>query len=87
MAQRKELDELQEIARVATHEALEEFQPLPAEWQKGLTLGAGIDAEYGVFELYVTSEQPENAIVISSARVHRKTRAVEVTISNLIKLR
>jgi hypothetical protein len=86
MANRKELDELKEVTRVATYNALKAFQPLPAEWEDGLTLGAGIDGEYGVFELYVAAERPEDAIVISSARVHRKTRSVEVTISNLMRL-
>lgn len=86
MAQRKELDELQEIARVATHEALKEFEQLPAEWQTGLTLGAGLDDGYAIFELYVAGERPEDAIVISSARVHRESRSVEVRISNLRKI-
>lgn len=86
MAQRKELDELQEIARVATYDALKDFEPLPADWKKSLSLGGRIDAEYGVFELYIAAERPEDATVISSARVHRKTRAVEVTISNLGKI-
>jgi hypothetical protein len=86
MTQTKELDELQEIARLATYDALKEFGPLPAEWKANLTLGAGIDEDYGVFELHVAAERPENAIIISSTRVHRKTRSVEVTISNLTKI-
>jgi hypothetical protein len=86
MAQIKGLDELQEIAPLATYDALKEFQPLPAEWQANLTLGVGIDGDYRVFELYVAVERPEDAIVISSARVHSKTKLVEVTISNLIKI-
>lgn len=86
MAQRKELDELKEIARLATYDALKEFEPLSTEWRENLTLGSGIDEDYGIFELYVAAERPEDAVVISSARVNRKTKAVEVTVSNLTRI-
>lgn len=86
MVQRKELDELKEIARLATYDALKEFEPLSIDWRNNLTLGSGIDGDYGIFELYVAAERPENAVIISSARVNRKTRAVEVTISNLTRI-
>ncbi len=82
----KELDELQEIARLATYEALKDFEPVPVEWKANLTLGTFFDGEYRVFELYVATERPADATVISSARVNRNTRSVEVTISNLRKL-
>lgn len=81
----KELDELQEIARLATYEALKDFEPVPNEWKANLTLGTFFDGDYRVFELYVAADRPADATVISSARVHRKTKAVEVTISNLTR--
>ena len=86
MAKTKEIDELREIARLATYDALKDFEPPPGEWQANLVLGYGVDGEYGIFELYVAGERPEDAIVISSARVHRKTKSVEVTISHLMKI-
>ena len=78
-----ELDELQEIARVATRNALEAYESLPEEWSKNLTLGTFFEDEDRIFELYVAAERPADAIVISSARVNRKTRNVTVTVSNL----
>jgi hypothetical protein len=86
MAQRNELDELQEIARQATYDALKEYEPLPTEWRTNLALGACINENYGVFEMYVAAERPEDTKVISVTRVHRQTRQVEVTISNLTKI-
>jgi hypothetical protein len=80
-----ELDELQEIARVATRAALEEYERVPAEWEKNLTLGTFFDGEDRIFELYIACEQPSDAVVISSARVNRRTKSVSVVISNLEK--
>ncbi len=79
-----ELDELQEIARVATREALEEYI-FPEEWKMNLTLGTFFDGDDRIFELYVAADRPADAIVISTARVNRKTRDVQVKISNLEK--
>lgn len=81
----KELEELEEIARAATRKALEGYV-IPEEWRKNLTQGTLFEGDDRVFELYVPGEKPENAVVISSARVNRNTKAVTVTISNL-KLR
>ena len=81
----KELEALQELARVATREALKEYEPVPEEWRENLTLGTYFEGDVRVFELYVAQEKPANAIVISSARVDRKTKAVEVAITNLKK--
>lgn len=81
----KELDELQEIARLATRAALEEYERIPAEWEKNLTLGTFFDGDDRIFELYIAAEQPSDAVVISSARVNRRTKAVMVVISNLAK--
>ena len=79
----KELDELQEIARVATRSALESYEPIPAEWSKNLTLGTLFDGDDRVFELYVAAERPKDAIVLASARVNRITRSVAVKVTNL----
>jgi len=79
----KELDELQEIARVATSTALDGYEPMPEEWTKNLTLGTFFDGDDGIFELYIAAEKPADAVVISTARVNRKSRNVVVTISNL----
>ena len=81
----KELDELREIARLATRKALEEYEPFPEEWKKDLTLGTFFDGDDRIFELYIARERPDDAIVISAARVNRKDRSVQVVISNLNK--
>ena len=80
-----ELDELQEIARIATRAALKEYERIPAEWNNHLTLGTFFDGEDRIFELYVSRERPLDAIVISSARVNRISKSVSVIISNLAK--
>ena len=85
MRQRKELEELREIARLATYEALKAYEPFPKEWEKNLTLGTFFEGDDRIFELYIAAEKPADAIVISSARVSRRTRSVQVTISNLKK--
>jgi hypothetical protein len=79
----KELNELQEIARAATKDALKNYERPPKEWEELLTLGTLFDGDDRIFELYVPGERPADAIVISSARVNRHTRAVSVQISNL----
>lgn len=63
----KELDELQEIARVATRAALEGYEPMPEEWEKNLTLGTSFDGDDRIFELYIAAEKPSDAVVISTA--------------------
>lgn len=80
-----ELDELQEIARIATRAALEEYERIPAEWGKNLTLGTYFDGDDRIFELYIAAERPSEAVVLSSARVNCKTKTVSVVISNLAK--
>ena len=80
-----EPDELQEIARIATRAAFEEYERIPAEWEKRLTLGTFFDDDDRIFELYIAGEQPSDAVVISSARVNCKTKNVSVIISNLEK--
>jgi hypothetical protein len=78
----QELDQLQEIARVATRKALEEYV-LPEGWRAHLTLGTEFRGDERVFELYVAGERPQDAIVIASTTVNRRTLAVQVTVSNL----
>ena len=80
---RSELDDLREIARVATRTALESFEPIPPEWNAQLTLGTFFDGEDRIFELYVAGERPRDAIVLTSARVNRRTKEVTVTVTNL----
>lgn len=80
-----ELDELQEIARIATRTALEGFEPMPEEWEKNLTLGTFFEGEERIFELYIAAEKPADAVVIGTARVNRKSKGVVVAISNLAK--
>jgi hypothetical protein len=82
---RTELDELEEIARVATRAALEAYEPVPPEWIKNLTLGTLFEDDHRIFQLYIAGERRQDSIIISSAKVNRKTRAVEVTITNLKK--
>jgi len=79
----KELDKLQELARVATRKALEDYEPIPKEWEANLTLGTFFDGDDRIFELYVAADKPKDAIVISSARVDRKSHSVQVVITNL----
>lgn len=81
----KELDELQEIARVATCTALDGYEPIPEEWGKKLTLGTFFDGDDRIFELYIAAENPANSVVISTARVNRRSRNVAVKILNLME--
>ena len=83
IGKRKELDQLQEIARVATRAELEQFEPIPDEWKATLTLGTFFDGDDRIFELYVARERPSDAIVLTSARVNRLSKAVVVTVTNL----
>ena len=83
MQQRNELDELQEIARIATRSELERFDPIPDAWRASLTLGTFFDGDDRIFELYVAGARPADAIVLTSARVNRKTKAVSVKVTNL----
>lgn len=85
MGNNKELSELENIARVATFAALESYEPVPEAWRNNLTLGTVVENDFRTFELYVPGARPQDAITISSARVHRETKAVEVVITNLVK--
>jgi hypothetical protein len=78
----KEFDELQEIARQATYEALKGYT-FPDEWRENVYLETLFEGDDRIFELCTTGENPADRIVISSARVNRKTKSVQVTIPNL----
>ncbi len=78
-----ELDELKEIARIATRRELERYEPIPAHWNDRLALGTLFDGDDRVFELYVPADPPADATVISRARVNRLTKEVSVYITNL----
>lgn len=83
MVKRKELEELQEVARAATRVALEGYEPISEEWKKTLPLGILFDGEDRIFQLYVAREKPSDATVLTSARVNKATKAVSVTVTNL----
>lgn len=81
----KGVDELQELARIATRAVLATYERIPAEWEKHLTLGILFDGDDVIFELCLAAERPSDAVVISSARVNRNTKSAIVVISNLDK--
>jgi hypothetical protein len=81
----RKLSELEEVAHIATFEALESYEPIPEAWRSNLTLGTFFENDIRIFQLYVAGARPQDTITISSARVHRQTKAVEVTITNLDK--
>ncbi|TWC23380.1 hypothetical protein FBY06_104289 [Pseudomonas sp. SJZ085] len=74
------LDEMEPIAKEATRLALSEYPEPSKEDQSNWTLGKFETEGEGVFEIYIPSEQPLNAKVISRARVDRKTGAVNVEV-------
>jgi hypothetical protein len=77
---RMSLKELEEAARVMTREALRKHPPFPPEIDARLTLGEGIEGAYRVFELYVSGERPEDATVLTRARIHASTGEGEVEV-------
>ena len=74
------LDEMEPIAREATRRALNEYQEPPKSEQADWTLGRFETETEGVFEIYIPSEKPLDAKIISCARVDRRTGEVTVTI-------
>ena len=73
------LDEMQEIARLATRKALKGYSRPNLSFDN-LVLGICHNKECGKFELYIAGERPEDAIVISEATVNRKTGEVSVKV-------
>ena len=74
------LDEMEPIARDATRRALSEYPEPSQEDQASWTLGKFETEDEGVFEIYIPSEQPLDAQVISRARVDRTTGVVSVEV-------
>lgn len=74
------LDEMEPIAREATRRALSEYPEPPKAEQADWALGKFETETEGVFEIYIPSEQPLDAKVISRARVNRSTGEVNVEI-------
>ncbi|MFM2448598.1 MAG: hypothetical protein RIS44_1048 [Pseudomonadota bacterium] len=72
------LDEMEAIAKKATHDALKAY-PRPENFEN-LTLGSGITDSEGIFELYIAGERPRDAKVISCAKVNRSTGEVKVQV-------
>ncbi|MDO3530081.1 hypothetical protein ACNRBH_15080 [Ralstonia pseudosolanacearum] len=70
------LSELQEIAKTATRERLKAFPPFPST--ENLTLGTFWEGDVVVFELYIAGQLPQDAIVLTQAKVHAYTGEVVV---------
>jgi hypothetical protein len=76
----KKLEEMEFIAKKATHDALLPYPRLEGDDLKNLTLGTRVTDSEGIFELYIAGERPLDAKVISCARVDRRTGAVSVEV-------
>lgn len=74
------LSEMEAIAKDATRAALVEYTPPTEEDDKNLTLGSGITDIEGIFELYIAADRPQDAKVISCAKVNRLTGEVTVEV-------
>ncbi|WP_238945801.1 hypothetical protein [Vandammella animalimorsus] len=76
--------EMEAIARPATREALKDYVwPLTPEDEKNLTLGvfgSPDDRDHQTFMLYISADPPENAIVLTQAKVNALTGEVQVKI-------
>ena len=74
------LHAMERIAKEATREALSKYPSPSEEEQATWTLGKFETESEGIFEIYVPSEQPLNARVISRARIDRKTGKAQVEV-------
>ncbi|MFC5743197.1 hypothetical protein [Dyella tabacisoli] len=74
------LDEMELIAREATRRALSEYPQPSKEDQANWTLGKFETESEGVFEIYIPSDRPLDATVISRALVDRATGEVSVEV-------
>ena len=70
---------MEPIAKEATRDALKTYIR-PSGRDEDLALGIRLEDEYGVFELYFSGERPEDAIVLTEARVNRITGEVSVKV-------
>jgi hypothetical protein len=74
------LSEMEPIAKNATFAALANYVPPSNEEKSAMTLGRVITDTEGIFELYVPSDRPQDAKVISWAKVNRLTGEVKVDV-------
>ena len=70
---------MEPIAKEATRDALRTYI-WPSDRDEDLALGIRLEDEYGIFELYFSGERPEDAIVLTEARVNRITGEVSVKV-------
>ncbi|WP_143133376.1 hypothetical protein [Pseudoduganella namucuonensis] len=74
------LSEMEAIAKNATFAALAGYVPPSNEEKAVMTLGKVVTDTEGIFELYIPSERPQDAKVISCAKVSRMTGEVRVEV-------
>ena len=74
------LTAMEQIAKEAMRQALSQYPAPSKEDQATWSLGKFETESDGVFEIYVPSDQPLNAVVISRARVDRKTGKAQVEV-------
>lgn len=74
-----DVKKMEPIAKEATRNALKNYI-WPLGRDDDLTLGIRLEDEYGIFELYFSGERPEDAIVLTEARVNRITGEVSVKV-------
>lgn len=74
------LSEMELIAKNATFAALVRYVSPSNEEKAVMTLGKVITDTEGVFELYIAGDRPQDAKVISCAKVNRLTGVVEVEV-------
>ena len=74
-----DVKKMEPIAKEATRDALRTYI-WPSDRDEDLTLGIRLEDEYGIFELYFSGERPEDAIVLTEARVNRITGEVSVKV-------
>lgn len=72
--------DMEEIARLATQEALAEYQDRLPEDMAQLTLGTSTQGDEVIFELYIAGETAMDDQVISQAFVNKFTGDVRVDV-------
>ncbi len=74
------LGEMEPIAREATYRVLSDY-PRPSDEERSKwRLGKFETENEGIFEIYIPSDRPLDAKVISCARVNRQTGEVSVEV-------
>ena len=76
---RLDLAEMEPLARQATRHALKKHV-WPKEKMKNLTLGYGMEGDFGIFELYLAGKRPQDAVVLTEALVNSLTGEVSVKV-------